>query len=63
MSKKVWCVQAKDLVWCEAKDQSSTPDPSGVVATRCDQFVTLPWGVAQTQPTCPKCLAPRQPSL
>jgi hypothetical protein len=53
----VWCVRHKDG-WCATKRNRKPGEGRDSVETRCNHFVTLPWGYEQREPTCEECLTP-----
>jgi hypothetical protein len=55
--KEVWCVKAKDGVWCAVAGGLKPAEDASNVPTRCRMFVVLPWGSEKRVPTCPACRA------
>jgi hypothetical protein len=51
----VWCVEARDGMWCAVKGNRKPEEGAFSVATRCGMHITLPWGIERTIPTCPAC--------
>ncbi len=56
-----WCVGRRGeggrTEWCIAKDQTKKPNPEAdSIATLCDYFIILGYGVARQKPTCEDCL-------
>lgn len=51
--RKVWCVQHRDG-WCACKEDRD-PGEADNVATRCENWVVLPSGIARRWPTCEEC--------
>jgi hypothetical protein len=53
--KNIWCVLARDGIWCATKAQRCEPDIVNAVPTLCGMVVVLPWDLQKRQPTCVVC--------
>ena len=53
MQRLVICVRSRDG-WCELLDQHNTAYRD-MMATKCGNIVTLPWGIKYRKPTCAEC--------